>query len=190
VTYWNLVVYLAGAPILAAFRLFYFGTYLPHLPRDGKEEMGWQKSHSFDGHPLLSFLQCYQFGYHWEHHRWGGALHRRAAGALVFRAEASCAQASLLCVGGAKGCDDEDNEQRHVVGSCASFCWLAGFPPFLVLRNTTHKCAACHFLVYDVFRWPYAPWWQLHVCKGITRRLEAEGKFSRQPPGKQRLLWE
>lgn len=67
--YWNLVLYLAGAPILAAFRLFYFGTYLPHLPRDGKERMGWQKSHSYDGSPLLSFLQCYCFGYHWEHHR-------------------------------------------------------------------------------------------------------------------------
>ena len=62
VPYWNLVMYLAGAPILAAFRLFYFGTYLPHLPRDGKERMEWQKSHSYDGHPLLSFLQCYCFG--------------------------------------------------------------------------------------------------------------------------------
>lgn len=39
-------------------------------------------------------------------------------------------------------------------------------------------------------RWPYAPWWQLHICKGITQRLEAEGKFVRQPPGVQRLLWE
>lgn len=105
--YWNLVLYLACAPILAAFRLFYFGTYLPHLPRDGREAMGWQKSHSFDGHWLLGFLQCYQFGYHWEHHRW-----------------------------------------------------------------------------------PYAPWWQLHVCKAITRRMEADGTFVRQPPGKQRLLWE
>ncbi|KAI8472112.1 MAG: beta-carotene ketolase/oxygenase [Monoraphidium minutum] len=107
VPYWNLVLYLAAAPILAAFRLFYFGTYLPHLPRHGSEAMAWQKSHSYDGGPLLSFLQCYQFGYHWEHHRW-----------------------------------------------------------------------------------PYAPWWQLHKCKAITRRLEAEGKFERQPPGVQRLLWE
>lgn len=42
VPYNNLVVYLAAAPILAAFRLFYFGTYLPHLPRNSKEVMGWQ----------------------------------------------------------------------------------------------------------------------------------------------------
>jgi hypothetical protein len=48
------------------------GTYLPHLPRDNGEVMGWQKSHSYDGPALLSFLQCYCFGYHFEHHRWGG----------------------------------------------------------------------------------------------------------------------
>ncbi|GBF87321.1 beta-carotene ketolase [Raphidocelis subcapitata] len=106
VQYANLVVYLAAAPILAAFRLFYFGTYLPHLPRDGQEEMGWQKSHSYDGGALAAFLQCYCFGYHLEHHRW-----------------------------------------------------------------------------------PYAPWWDLPRCKAITRRLQAEGKMGRQPPGVQRLLW-
>jgi beta-carotene ketolase (CrtW type) len=68
--YWNLVTYLAGAPILAAFRLFYFGTYLPHLPRDGGETMPWQRSHSADVGALAAFLQCYCFGYHFEHHRW------------------------------------------------------------------------------------------------------------------------
>lgn len=70
VPYANLCVYMAAAPIMAAFRLFYFGTYLPHLPPDAAEVMHWQKSHSPDDPAWLSFLKCYNFGYHWEHHRW------------------------------------------------------------------------------------------------------------------------
>eukprot|EP00775_Hariotina_reticulata_P000891 gene891-1214_t len=70
VRYENLVVFMAAAPLLAAFRLFYFGTYLPHLPPDAKEVMVWQKSHSSDDPAWLSFLKCYHFDYHWEHHRW------------------------------------------------------------------------------------------------------------------------
>jgi beta-carotene ketolase (CrtW type) len=50
--------------------LFYFGTYLPHLPPNAAEVMHWQKSHSPDDPAWLSFLKCYNFGYHWEHHRW------------------------------------------------------------------------------------------------------------------------
>ncbi|KAF6265770.1 beta-carotene ketolase [Scenedesmus sp. NREL 46B-D3] len=70
VPYANLCVYMAAAPILAAVRLFYFGTFLPHLPHDADEVMNWQKSHSLDDPTWLSFLKCYNFGYHWEHHRW------------------------------------------------------------------------------------------------------------------------
>lgn len=71
VPYANLVVYMAAAPLLAAFRLFYFGTYLPHLPPDNSTVMNWQKSHSSDDPVWLTFLKCYNFGLHWEHHRWG-----------------------------------------------------------------------------------------------------------------------
>lgn len=112
--YGNVVLYVAAAPITAAVRLFYFGTYLPHLPpakgeekeqggegkggkknkagpptslsppltnkkslrrlvfgpeRDGRAEMAWQLSHSTSAPPLLAFLECLCFGYHWEHHR-------------------------------------------------------------------------------------------------------------------------
>jgi hypothetical protein len=124
--YENVVLYVAAAPITAAVRLFYFGTYLPHLPPlvidskeekngkhqqqqqhmeeeegweeeggenqrqqrpaallralpflapprprplDGKTVMAWQLSHTADVPPLLAFLQCLCFGYHWEHHR-------------------------------------------------------------------------------------------------------------------------
>jgi fatty acid desaturase len=101
--YGNVVLYVAAAPITAAVRLFYFGTYLPHLPpprkeeeeggkrrrkgeattpkttllrrlvfgprRDGGAEMAWQLSHTADVPPVVAFLQCLCFGYHWEHHR-------------------------------------------------------------------------------------------------------------------------
>ena len=129
--YGNVVLYVAAAPITAAVRLFYFGTYLPHLPprvggqrgeteeeiwarkegggskgrkkkddgggggraeaatatatttallrrasdlllgpaRDGSAEMAWQLSHSTSAPPLVAFLSCLCFGYHWEHHR-------------------------------------------------------------------------------------------------------------------------
>ena len=70
VPYDNLVVYMAAAPLLAAFRLFYFGTYLPHLPPDNKTVMKWQMSHSSEDPFWLTFLKCYNFGLHWEHHRW------------------------------------------------------------------------------------------------------------------------
>lgn len=112
--YGNVVLYVAAAPITAAVRLFYFGTYLPHLPpvlpeggeekvgggkvdegsaerqeapsspsspspslwrrlagprRDGSARMAWQLSHSADVPPIVAFLSCLCFGYHWEHHR-------------------------------------------------------------------------------------------------------------------------
>eukprot|EP00877_Chromochloris_zofingiensis_P008515 jgi/Chrzof1/3917/Cz13g13100.t1_BKT1[v5.2] len=70
VQYPNLCVFLAAAPLVSAFRLFYFGTYLPHLPSNAQETMPWEKSHSADDPRPLSFLKCYHFDYHWEHHRW------------------------------------------------------------------------------------------------------------------------
>ena len=59
VPYANLCVYYAAAPILAAFRLFYFGTYLPHLPRDSSEAMPWEKSHSSGDPAWLSFFKVW-----------------------------------------------------------------------------------------------------------------------------------
>lgn len=66
----NLVVFYAGAGLASALRLFYFGTYLPHLPSSAEEKMNWEKSHSADCNALISVFKCYHFDYHWEHHRW------------------------------------------------------------------------------------------------------------------------
>jgi beta-carotene/zeaxanthin 4-ketolase len=71
----NQATYMAGAGLASAFRLFYFGTYEPHRPRDGDaaRAMPWEDSASSDAARWVSFLKCYHFDYHREHHRWPDA---------------------------------------------------------------------------------------------------------------------
>eukprot|EP00879_Flechtneria_rotunda_P007407 GHRR01007770.1.p1 GENE.GHRR01007770.1~~GHRR01007770.1.p1 ORF type:complete len:212 (+),score=50.13 GHRR01007770.1:1018-1653(+) len=67
----NLLLFWMGSGALSAIRLFYFGTYVPHKPRTGGQEvMSWAKARSAESPSLLSFLRCYHFDMHWEHHRW------------------------------------------------------------------------------------------------------------------------
>ncbi|MEW5315271.1 MAG: hypothetical protein WDW38_006713 [Sanguina aurantia] len=66
----NVLLFMTAAPVIAALRLFYFGTYLPHLPRAASDVMGWQLSHSSNVSSWQSFFTCFHFDYHWEHHRW------------------------------------------------------------------------------------------------------------------------
>ena len=53
----------------SSFQLFYFGTYLPHRTRVGAPFKDHHNSRSQRWSRTLSFLSCYHFGYHWEHHR-------------------------------------------------------------------------------------------------------------------------
>jgi beta-carotene ketolase (CrtW type) len=54
---------------LSSFQLFTFGTWLPH--RNLKIPFAdWHRARSNDYPAWLSFLTCYHFGYHWEHHEW------------------------------------------------------------------------------------------------------------------------
>ncbi len=65
----NLILFWILPSLLSSMQLFYFGTYLPHRePPDGyADKFRAQSSY----HPLwLSFLTCYHFGYHHEHHRY------------------------------------------------------------------------------------------------------------------------
>jgi beta-carotene/zeaxanthin 4-ketolase len=57
------------APALAStVQLFYFGTYLPHRrPEGGYTDEHRASTNAYS--PWLSFLTCYHFGYHWEHHQ-------------------------------------------------------------------------------------------------------------------------
>lgn len=63
----NLVLFWVLPIILSSMQLFLFGTYLPHRA-DNVENS--HRAISSDYPPILSFLTCYHFGYHWEHHEY------------------------------------------------------------------------------------------------------------------------
>jgi len=80
--YANLCLFMCGSAVLAAFQLFYWGTYRPHRPDAAARrahaaggdaaaaEMPWRRSRSAP-YPLpVLFLQAYFFNLHWHHHRW------------------------------------------------------------------------------------------------------------------------
>lgn len=94
---YNLLKYAAGIPdvnillfwVLPALgstlQLFFFGTYLPHRqPADGYTEPHRAVSNAYG--VTLSFLTCYHFGYHLEHHEkpgvpwWGLPKEREGRG--------------------------------------------------------------------------------------------------------------
>lgn len=66
---WNVVLFWALPAILSAMQLFYFGTYQPHRP----DEVAFADQHrarTVERPVWLSFITCYHFGYHLEHHRY------------------------------------------------------------------------------------------------------------------------
>ena len=55
--------------IISSLQLFTFGIYLPHRPQpQGYSDRHRAKSNSYS--VWLSFITCYHFGYHWEHHQY------------------------------------------------------------------------------------------------------------------------
>jgi beta-carotene ketolase (CrtW type) len=65
----NVFLFWALPAIASTFQLFTFGTYLPHRePRGGYDNV--HRAHSNDYPRWLSFLTCYHFGYHFEHHEY------------------------------------------------------------------------------------------------------------------------
>lgn len=63
----NVFLFWALPAILSTLQLFTFGTYLPHRePRGGYDNV--HRACSNDYPRWLSFLTCYHFGYHLEHH--------------------------------------------------------------------------------------------------------------------------
>lgn len=65
----NLILFWILPSLLSSLQLFYFGTYLPHRQPVGGY---WDKfcAQSIYRSTLWSFLTCYHFGYHYEHHRY------------------------------------------------------------------------------------------------------------------------
>jgi beta-carotene ketolase (CrtW type) len=63
----NLILFWFLPIVLSSMQLFLFGTYLPHRSEDSPNSHAAISSN----YPLiLSFLTCYHFGYHWEHHEY------------------------------------------------------------------------------------------------------------------------
>lgn len=85
VTEGNLVWFWIVPSLLSSVQLFYFGTFLPHRsPRDGvyPDELRTQSSYR----PIWwSFLTCYHFGYHREHHQYPQLAWWQLPKTLAFR---------------------------------------------------------------------------------------------------------
>lgn len=63
----NLILFWLIPPILSSIQMFYFGTFLPHR----EPESGYVRPHCAQTVALpifWSFISCYHFGYHQEHH--------------------------------------------------------------------------------------------------------------------------
>lgn len=54
---------------LSSLQLFYFGTYRPHKRPEGGHTNA-HRATSSNASPFWSFLSCYHFDYHWEHHQY------------------------------------------------------------------------------------------------------------------------
>lgn len=65
----NLILFWMIPALLSSVQLFYFGTFLPHRePEAGYTNPHRAQTNSFS--PFWSFLTCYHFGYHEEHHEY------------------------------------------------------------------------------------------------------------------------
>lgn len=65
----NLVLFWLLPLFLSSIQLFYFGIFLPHRqPEGGYTNRHRAKSSNFS--VFWSFVTCYHFGYHWEHHEY------------------------------------------------------------------------------------------------------------------------
>ncbi len=65
----NLILFWLLPIFISSIQLFYFGIFLPHRqPKDGYTNHHRAKSSNFS--VLWSFLTCYHFGYHLEHHEY------------------------------------------------------------------------------------------------------------------------
>ena len=65
----NLFMFWLLPLVLSSLQLFFFGTYLPHRASD-TETHDSHHAVSSKYPTLLSFVTCYHFGYHWEHHEY------------------------------------------------------------------------------------------------------------------------
>ncbi|KAF8071007.1 Beta-carotene ketolase [Scenedesmus sp. PABB004] len=192
VPYANLCVYMAAAPILAAFRLFYFGTYLPHLPSDAGEVMHWQRSHSSDDPAWLTFLKCYHFGLHWRAMAAGAPASGEDPWRLWYWPGIKGRGEYVRLVLEEAGAAYEDVGVREGFKAVAAFCWEGGnegFPvraPPVLQRGAFSLCGTnviCSYLNRH-FGWgPPTPEAQAHIDQllAIVADAVGEGRLAFHP---------
>ncbi len=69
----SLIIFWIIPAILSTGQLFYFGTYLPHRRQSGLKAPHFARTIFKKNSPRIywkSFLSCYHFGLHWEHHQY------------------------------------------------------------------------------------------------------------------------
>ena len=66
----RLLAFWVAPALLSTLQLFYFGTYLPHRGEHAPGDRHRARSNEYPA--WLSFLTCYHFGYHREHHEHPG----------------------------------------------------------------------------------------------------------------------
>jgi beta-carotene/zeaxanthin 4-ketolase len=69
----NLLLFWILPLLLSSMQLFYFGTFLPHREQNyngSKPSENRHHARSSNFSLVTSFLTCYHFGYHWEHHEY------------------------------------------------------------------------------------------------------------------------
>jgi beta-carotene ketolase (CrtW type) len=65
----NLILFWILPMLCSSIQLFYFGTFLPHRQfASGYGDLHCARSSNFS--KFWSFITCYHFGYHWEHHEY------------------------------------------------------------------------------------------------------------------------
>ncbi len=69
ISFFNIILFWLIPLILSSLQLFYFGTFLPHRPSvNHLTSEPLHQTNSTDLPVFLSFITCYHFGYHREHH--------------------------------------------------------------------------------------------------------------------------
>jgi beta-carotene/zeaxanthin 4-ketolase len=70
----NLFLFWVLPIVLSSMQLFFFGTYLPHrsagTATSTSQQQNTHNAVSSNYSIVWSFLTCYHFGYHWEHHEY------------------------------------------------------------------------------------------------------------------------
>jgi beta-carotene ketolase (CrtW type) len=65
----NLLLFWIIPMVGSSFQLFTFGIFLPHR-HSNRKHLGQHQTLSINLPVLWSFITCYHFGYHWEHHQY------------------------------------------------------------------------------------------------------------------------